>query len=449
MKKFTISMVATMLLVALSINVLAQAEVGQSNVVPYKTPNSVLYGSDVIIDNQPAQDQRNTCLSVAFNGWLYAGLSVNEAGSWRWKIFLSTDDGATWTVLRDQTLNTNWYVHAIDIVVTGTTVGDLKVFVARILNNDVSVNSELIVSQLDGNTGSTLVTLRDNNVSGGDQFRDVSIASDYIWPAVDAVPFSVAVLYSKYNGTADTIRILTSSNGGASIDAEQVVRVTGGYVRNVSLAYGRCWNFFNGRYFAAWEERAGSAVDLGQIWTAHSTTYFDDPFTTPFRVENLIGATENFARNPSISCQFNDTDNDMLNLTAVVLFDRAYNGTLTDFDIVGVYNKEAANTDNWSIFGMDASSADNDIQPDINFDPAYNNFLATYYRTNTQSLPYLVKYMNMADPYFWVHITYKYNEGTNLMNPYPKVEINPVYLQVAHVWTAEGAGGGVGTPPSV
>jgi hypothetical protein len=134
----------------------------------------------------------------------------------------------------------------------------------------------------------------------------------------------------------------------------------------------------------------------------------------------------------------------MLNLTEVILFDRAYNGTLTDFDIVGVFNKEAANTDNWSIFGMDASASDNDMQPEINFDPGYNNFLATYYRSNTQSLPYLVKYMNMADPYFWIHITYKYNEGTNLMNPYPKVEINPVYTQVAHVWTAEGAGGGVG-----
>ena len=96
-------------------------------------------------------------------------------------------------------------------------------------------------------------------------------------------------------------------------------------------------------------------IDLGQIYTAHTTTYFYDPFTAPFRLDNLLGATADFARNPSICTQFNDTDNDLMNLTEVVLFDRAYNGNMADFDIVGCYNKEAANTDNWFIFGMNAT----------------------------------------------------------------------------------------------
>jgi hypothetical protein len=445
MKKSTISMLVILLLVTMSLNALAQAEVSQPNVLPYKTPNSILYGSDVIIDDQPTQDQRNTCLSVAYNGWLYTCISVNEGGAWRWKIFLSTDDGSTWTILRDTQLGANWYVASIDIVVTGNAIANLKIFVSRILNNSSTGNSELIVSQLDGNTGYTLLTLWENIASGGEIFRDVDIASDYRFPAVGAVPFSIAVLYSKSIAAVDSIVLLTSSNGGTSIDGYQTVCTTGSYTRNVSLAYGSCENFFNGRYFAAWEARTSSVADLGRIFTAHTTTYFDSPFTTPFGLDNLLTSTENFARNPSIACQFNNTDNDMLNLTEIVLFDRAYNGTLTDFDVVGCFNKEAANTDNWGVFGLDASYTTSDIQPKINFDPGYNNFLATYFNSTNQKLRFLGKYMNMIDPYNWVLISDKYNDAINLMNPYPQIEINPVYLQVAHVWNGEGIGGGVAT----
>ena len=443
MKKTLPFFLVTLVMAAWSMQALGQAEISQPNGVPYLTPNSVLYGSDIIIDDQPAQDQRNVSISVAFNGWLYACYSVNESGSWSWRIFKSEDDGASWSLLRNQALSTNWYVSNVEIVVTGTTVPDLKVFVGRILNNDVSANSEMIISQLDGNSGNTLVTLRDNIVSGTDIFRDISLASDYRFPAFSASPFSVGILYSKSIAARDSIVCLTSSDGGMSITAENVVTTTVGYTRNVSLAYGRCWNYFNGRYFAAWEERSSAMNDLGQIFTAHSTTYFYDPFTSPVRLDNLIGSTADYARNPSIACQFNDTDNDLLNLTEVVLFDRAFNGTLTDFDIVGCYNKEAASTDNWYIFGLNATYLTSDFQPDIHFDPGYNNFLATYYNSTDQKLPYVVKYMDFADPYNWILISDHYNDGVNLMNPYPKVEINPVYNQVAHVWNTEGAGGGV------
>jgi hypothetical protein len=92
---------------------------------------------------------------------------------------------------------------------------------------------------------------------------------------------------------------------------------------------------------------------------------------------------------------------------------------------------------------MNASYLTSDYQPHINFDPGYNNFLSTYYNSTDQKLRYLVKYMDMADPYNWYIIIDQYNDGNNLLNPYPQVEINPVYLQVAHIWTAEGTSGGV------
>ena len=138
MKKFTFPLFVTLLLVTFSSNLFSQAELAESTGVPYKAPNSILYGSDVWINFQPLEDQRNACLSVAFNGWLYGAYSADLGGDRKWMVMRSTDDGATWTILREVTLSANWYVKALDIEVTGLTEPDLKVFVARALQNDVS-----------------------------------------------------------------------------------------------------------------------------------------------------------------------------------------------------------------------------------------------------------------------------------------------------------------------
>jgi hypothetical protein len=445
MKKFTITLATAILSVILTVSLMAQGELDQSSILPVKPANSILYGNDVIIHFSGLESQRDACLSVAFNGWLYACYSVNTGTSWSWEIWRSMDDGLTWTLLRQQMLNTDWYVRAIDIVVTGLTQGDLLIFVSRILNNDVSGFSELLVSRLNGNTGTTITTLRDQVINSPDQFMDVAIASDYLFPAVGATPFSIGVAVSRFNSSADSLKFLTSSDGGNTLDNERLVTSTFSFLRNLSVAYGRSWNYNNGRYFVAWEARGGQTADLGEILTAHTVTFFNDVFTTPVRLDNMIGSTSEFARNPSICCQFNDTDNDMGNFTEVVLFDRAYDGNVNDFDVVGCYNKQASNTDNWSIFGIDATAATSDIQPDINFDPGYNNFLTTYCNLTNQKLRYLVKDMNMPDPYNWILIDDKYNDNNNLLAPYPKVEINPVYLQVAHVWNGEYVWGGQAT----
>jgi hypothetical protein len=439
MKKSTLRCWVTFCFVALSLVSLAQSEPAQP-IIPLKTPNSVSYGSDVIINDMPTQDQRHACLSVAFNGWLYAGYGYADGTTHEWMIMQSKDDGATWSVLREQPLSADWYVVALDIVICGTTGPNLKLFVSRVLQNDVSGYSELIISELDGNSGGTNHTLWDKLVSGGEVFRDVAIASDYLFPAVGASPYSIAALYSRSLPARDSVVLLLSEDGGASVTDVLPVTSTLEYTRHLSLAYGRCHNYFNGRYHAAWEQRGTSSDDLCKIYTAHTNPHIYDPFTAPYRLDDLLTSTAGFARNPSICCQFNDLDNGMSNYTEVVLFDRAYNGTVTDFDVVGVYNKEAANTDNWFIFGMNSSYLTSDVQPDINYDPVYNNFLATYCDLTNQKLRYLVKEREMSDPYNWIVISDQYNSATNLLSPYPKVEINFVYQQVAHVWNAEGPG---------
>jgi hypothetical protein len=438
----------------------AQDEFQTNSAIPYQTGNSFRYGTDVTLDNQATQDQRGTCLSVAFNGWIYAGFIISEGTNQSWKVWMSQDDGISWTLLINQPISMDWYTVALDLIVCGTSTADLSVYIPRIYQNDVTGTSILRVSRYDANTGAFISTLRDNSVPTSDQrFLDVAIASDYKQPAIGASPYSIVVLYSKRASAKDSIILLTSSDGGYTIDGEKTVTATLGYVRNVSLAYGIGQYYNRGRYFAAWEEHASTVDDLGTIWTAHSEPYFYSDFSTPYRLDNLFSHTAGYCRNPSIACQFNTVNNSMGDLTEVVLFDRAYDGNTATFNVVGAYNLEAPVNDNWSIFGMDASLAHCDIQPDIHFDPGYNNFLATYCNLTGQKLRYLVKYQDMNDPYNWGVIIDKYNDANNLADPYPQVEINPVHYQVAHVWTAEGiSGNGVamfdseystmGTPPA-
>lgn len=435
----------TFFLIALSINLFAQDATIQNHGVPWKTPNSVLYGTDVLIDYQPTENQRGACLSVAFNGWLYACYTVNNTATTKWTIFRSTDDGETWSVFYDQPLNTNWYTQSIDIVVTGNSEPELKVFVAAAYQNDVGNYTELQISRHNGVTGAYEAPIWTDVQSTGEKFKDVAIASDYLFPAVDAAPYSLGIIYSKYQSSADSVRVLTSSDGGMTIDGNQLVTSTGYYVRNVSIAYARSFLWFNGRYFAAWEARAGSGDDFGQIYTAYSDNKFYLPFTTPQRLDDLAGApSTNFSRNPTVACQFNDIDNTMSNLTAVVLFDRAYNGSLTDYDIVGCYNREAIGTANWAPLYID-NVVNMAIQPHLNFDPGYNNFLLTYADITLQRLRYLVTYQELPDPDNWLAITDKYNDQDNLVNPYPQVEINPMYTQTAHLWSGDVSGNGVAT----
>jgi len=419
----------------------AQSEMPLNSATPYKEQNSVLYGGDIIIDDQPLQDQRGNSLAIAFNGWIYASHIVNSENPTSWEVFQSKDDGLTWNLLIDQPLAANWSTVAMDIMVCGTDVATLKLYVARVYENSSTGASELKLVQYNGDDGSTLNTLRDDIISGGDKFLDVAIASDYLFPAWSAGIYSIGMAYSKTTASTDYIGYICYADGGATPQPDKTVYSGGMFTRKVAISYGHSSTATNGRYHIAWEELTYSGADIGQIWTAHTISVYNDDFTAPIRLDNMIGASAGFCRNPSIATQFNLTDNSFGNYSEVVLFDRAYNGNTADFDIVGCYNRVASNSDDWGIFGMYAGAASSDYQPDINFDPAINNFLVTYFNSTETKLRYLVEYMDLSDPYYWIIIMDKYNSGNNLVNPYPKVEISPIHTQVAHLWTGERPGG--------
>jgi len=409
---------------------------GTSSFIPYKGPNSMSYGKDIMINNISSEDQRNVHVSVAFNGWLYAVYTHNTAsGVAGMTILRSTDDGVTWTVLLDFSAVGSY--NAASIVVAGNNLANLKLFVAGVYE-DQSSDYNVWCDRIDPQTGIDEDEFFVEG-NGSHTIYDVAIASDYRYPSTGSSPYSIGIIYAKWGNPYDSAIILTSSDGGYTIGSRNVVAATSNYCHNVAISYGACTAWYYGRYFVAWEEFETSTATQGHIMAAYTNPHIYSPIVNKIKLDSLDSYSLNGCRNPTIATQFNSINNNMSNLSEIVLFDRYWSAG-PDWDVIGFYNLQAVSTTNWQRLNV-AVSNDNELQSDINFDPGYNNFLVTYYDFTTEKLPYIVNDMNLENPNTWNVISSGYNDNPNLENPYPKVQINPVVTKVANVWNAERTGG--------
>jgi hypothetical protein len=385
------------------------------------------------------EDQRNVHVSVAFNGWLYAVYTHNiSGGNAGLTILKSTNNGIDWSILQDYPYPGAYA--ACDIVAAGNNLTDLKLFVAGIYEAGTN-DWRVWCDSYDPQSGAFLSQFLFEQ--SNEQIYDVALASDYRYPALGISPYSLGIIYSKYGAPYDSTILLTSIDGGNTIGTRNTVAVSSNYFRKVAISYGISQSKYDGRYFVAWEEFESSAP-MGHIWTAYTDPLITSPVVDKIKLDSLNSNYLNNCSNPSIATLFSNTvDNSNGNITEIVLFDGNWNPG--DNDVVGAYNVEAVatGTSNWNTL-LIANTYGDEMQSDINYDPAFNNFLVTYFDSTNQKLPYIVHGMNMDNPQTWNIISTGYNDNTgDLSNPYPKVEINPVVTRVANVWSAEGTGEGI------
>lgn len=404
---------------------------------------AVQYSNDVIIQPSATVNQRRVRISVAFNGWLYAAYNTIDTVSGNGGITIrkSTDNGLTWSTFDSYQVPGIDYP-TFDIVVAGTDTNNLTLFNCGLNHNTGSGNYVLFVDRYNATTNS-FIGSNYNLQNGTRPVYDIALASDYRSPAVGASPYSVGLLYSTYSSSYDSIVFLGSVDGGVSWSVRQTVATTSNYNRRVSIAYGRSASASNGRYFAAWEQIATSNARNGHIYTSRSQSTVSGSWIAPVNLDSVSSSMINLCRNPQIAVQFNNTDNDSSSCTAVVLCERDYAGNGSDYDLLGFFNKRSHYTNYWSRLDI-VNTGENDLQPDITYDPGYDNFLAVYYDSTNGKLPYLVNNMNLTTPSSWISITPQYNDvTTNLVAAWPRVEINPVVNQTAHAWIAENGTRGV------
>jgi hypothetical protein len=402
-----------------------------------------LYSNDVIIMNDTV-DQQRVRISVAFNGWIFAAINREDVVSNNGGITIlrSKDNGLTWQTI-DSYFPSNVRYPAFDMVVAGTDTTNLTVYLAGVNYNVASGVYTLFVDRYNGTTGQ-FAGSNFNLSSGSRRVYDVALASDYLYPAVNTTPYSVGMLYSVYSASMDSVVFRGSIDGGATWTVKQDVMATGYYFGKVSLSYGRSNSGSNGRYFGAWERRPSSSSRTGNIYTSRSQSTVDGLWNTPENVDSVSTSMIGLCANPQIATSFGTTDNDSASLTAVILVQRDYNGNGSDYDLLGFYNKRAHYTNFWNRLDI-INTSENDLQPDVSYDPTNQNFLAVYYDSTNGKLPYLVNGFNLTSPSTWTTISTQYNDvTTNLRSAWPRVEINPVAVQTAHAWLAfDGSGNGV------
>jgi len=363
-----------------------------NRIIPEQVNKSVLFADDIILDDQPDEDQQNIQVCSAFNGDLYAAYSYfNEEHAWI-KILKSVNNGSDWTVVLDGAIYINHStVTNLNILAAGNSLSELKLFLGFCLYDSVTHYQVVALSRYDTN-GVFEDEILQEYLRG---IKYIAIASDYMYPATNSNPYSIAAVYSK-NNYFDTLVFCSSSDGGFSIDTRLNIAHSTIYFHKVGLAYGRSQSQSSGRYFATWEEQQDKNSSFGHIYTAHSEPDFNSPFTDPVLLDTLDGSTANKASNPAIACQFNAVDNDSLNLTEIILCEK-YDSVNENFDVIGYYNKKATNSEVFMAFTLD-TTPDNKMQPDISFNLFDSTFMVTYFDSSMQKLPFITNNYNLSDP---------------------------------------------------
>jgi len=121
------------------------------------------------------------------------------------------------------------------------------------------------------------------------------------------------------------------------------------------------------------------------------------------------------------------------------LFEK-YKPTDCDFDVTGFYNLQATTTSHFRPLSI-AETANNELQPDISFNPYDSKFMVTYFDSTANKLPFLTNDVNLANPNSWNVVSPGYNDNSNLVAPYPKVKLNFGQQEGMNAWILEGTNG--------
>ncbi len=394
------------------------------------------FSGDVPIFQNSSLNERNVRLTVAFNGWIYAAFSSPDVDNNKSiQIRYSKDNGVSWIPFYSYAVTGVNYSN-FDIVATGTDTSSLSLFLTASYSMNGDNTNAVFINKHKGTNPETFTNNYSLQTTG--KIMGIAIASDYQLPSSVSTPFSIGVIYSM-RGTMDSINYVVSTDGGTSFNYTYSIAQTSSYYRKVSLSYGRSTSASNGRFFAAWEQIGTyDENSTGHIYTSRNQTYLNDAWIPQLNLDSLSSACIGLCKNPTIATQFNDIDNDSNSVSALVAFERDYEGSGNDHDILGFYNMKASYENYWTRLDI-SNDTNNCIQPHISYDPAGNHFLAVYFDSTAKKLPYVVNGMNfnLTNPNTWLQITEQYNDDTNMVAPWPRVQISPVFNQTAHVWIAE------------
>ncbi len=380
-------------------------------------------GPDRVIDTKAAGVMQRLRTTTAFNGWIFAAYSTISGNNGGITIRKSTDSGQSWTTVDFYSINNVRYP-AFDLVVTGNDVANLNLFLVGV-NNSLTANTNILyVDRYNANTNVFLGSVLNVN-NGAVPVLDIAIASDYLFPAFLATPYSVGIAWILGSAAgAGQIKFLVSTDAGATFNIanQQNVATATGLYRSLSLAYGRSASGSNGRYFIAWDEFAAAADRVGQLFTSRNTSTINDIFIAPIRLDNLTSATTNKCNTPKIAMQYDSIDNAASSVTGVVMANCEYSAT-AETNVMGFYNMRShVATGTWSPLSVARVGTGNQKNAAVSYNSFNRIFDLTYLDELTPGLAYKSNEFNLAEPSGWTRGSSNYADiTTGLTGTAPQV----------------------------
>ncbi len=394
--------------------------------LPLAPNRSPVFGKDVVMYDQPNDNQMLVSVCSAFNGWLFAAI-MHRTTETRLCQLKSEDNGITWEVLNDEMCYA-YSITSLDVIACGTDLNNLMLYTAF---SSADINGAYPRGTIYRDKAEPFelgpIIFDQSEVTG------LSIAHDGGMRQDTTQPYSIGILFTK--GTSfHKIYFRTSTDEGESF-TQKLVSSGNFYSRKVSLSYGYSPSKNSGRYYAVWEERENFYSVAHNLFTAHTEPDFLASFTTPKCLDSLDPGLIYNCRYPVISCQSGNHDNDSLDITSVILFEKKDTAT-GKYDVGGFYNLQSTSSDHYQPLSFTNPSHEN-LQPDIEFNQADSKFLVTYYDATLKKLPSLLHDMNMLNPDDWQVVSTGYNDAANLSSPHPRVSYNPYNQSGINVWISQ------------
>jgi len=406
-------------------------------VLPLKATTVPMFGKDIVIRDRIDQNQKTVAVCSAFNGWLFSAFTfIKEKENWT-NILRSIDNGITWELIREGSLPfPRTRMIEIDLIATGNDLDNLKLFGCFIGYDTIEKINHNAVARFNGISGDFEI-----QISLPSNTRDIAIASDCNFPALNSNPNSFAIIYSRSHIVlTDTIAFICSSDGGTVFDTHRVLDYTEeGHFDKVDLSYGYSPTLNTGRYYAAWEKKFTQSSAFGSIYTAHSEPAYNSPFTPAECLDCSDPSIYKKLRNPVIATQYGNAENDSLNLTEIILSEKQSSKN-ESVDIAGFYNLQSTATGYFRPLTINGSQ-DGRTQPDMFYNPYDSTFNVTYFNSSESQLPYLVNNMNLSTPDSWNVISSGYNDSINISDPQPKCRLNFSDHYGIFAWCSVGSDG--------
>jgi hypothetical protein len=168
----------------------AQTEQVGGTVIPLK-PQSPMFGKDIVIQDISDRDQRNVAICSAFNGWLFAVYSYPIGIETAIALLRSTDNGITWELLGEGGMIVADLTTRLDIVVCGTNIDSLKIFVGYVYFQTITNFGAAYVIRYNADPFAYEDQLL--GLDGG-KIKDLALSSDFMYPCPNASPYSLGVL---------------------------------------------------------------------------------------------------------------------------------------------------------------------------------------------------------------------------------------------------------------